>query len=128
MKTFLIPALLLMIIWSCNPARQSVKSTSEKKIVSDSTEYEITIIDNDFDMWYLQKASPATDHSNDFYRQWNQMGVRNWNEYFMHGRYHQVISDYINYNSTVDYGIEVNRKLYWYFKYVEEKYGVSVLK
>jgi len=124
----MIPAFLVMIIWSCNPQKHAFSSASERKIITDSTEYRIIIIDNDFDTWFLTHATPARDYSNDYYRQWNQIGVSNWNDYFMHDRYHQVISDYINYNSTVDYGIEVNRKLYWYFKYVEEKYGVPVLR
>ncbi len=127
MKTFLIPALIAMLAWSCKPAQQIAKSTSHK-IVSDSSGYEITIIDPAFDNWYLMHFSPAKDYSNEYYRSKNQFGVNNWNDCFMHGRYHHAIDSYINYESSVDYGIEVNRKLYWYFKYTEEKFRIRLLR
>ncbi len=50
----------------------------------------------------------------------------NWNDYYRKGKYIEIIDSYINYQLQMDYGIEVNRKLYWYFKYVSENYKVRL--
>lgn len=39
---------------------------------------------------------------------------------------HKVIDCIIEYQSNVDYGIEVNRKLYWYFLYITENYKIRL--
>jgi hypothetical protein len=33
----------------------------------------------------------------------------------------------INYEPTVDYGMEVERKLYYYFRWVDTKLGIPIL-
>jgi hypothetical protein len=120
MKKLIFSLFVLLIVWSCTPSQKSGSSERHSTIKSDSTEYEITIIDNDFDQWYLINYSPAKDYSNEYYRGKNQVAVINWNDYFTRNRYHRVIEDYIFYDNSVDYGIDVNRKLYWYFKYIED--------
>ncbi len=96
-------------------------------IITDSTEYEITIIDPEFDTWYLLNFSQAKDRTNEYYRGKNQVGAINWNDYYNKGRYHRIVENYLYYNNSIDYGIEVNRKLYWYFKYTEEKFRIRLL-
>jgi hypothetical protein len=115
-----------MVAWSCSPSQKTGSSERHSTIKSDSTEYEITIIDTDFDHWYLINYSPAKDYSNEYYRSKNQAAVINWNDYFTRNRYQRVIEDYIFYNNSVDYGMDVNRKLYWYFKYTEETYKIRL--
>lgn len=128
MKNLFIPACIGLLIWSCTQTHQVSKSTAGKIQIADSTEYEITIIDPDFDQWYFLNYSQAKDYSNEYYRSKNQVGVSNWNEYFNQGKYHRVIENFIFINPATDYGIEVNRKLYWYFKYVEENYRVNLFR
>ena len=94
----------------------------------DSTEYEITIIDNEFDLWYQLNYSPAKDYSNEYYRSKNQIGVINWNDYYNRNRHSRVIENYLYYDSSVDYGLEVNRKLFWYFKFIEENYRIRLFQ
>lgn len=126
MKKLIFPFFFLLVVWSCSPSQKNGSSERHSTIKSDSTEYEITIIDNEFDHWYLLNFAPSKDYSNEYYRSKNQIGVINWNDYFTRNRYHRVIEDYIFYNNSVDYGIEVNRKLYWYFKYIEDTYKISL--
>lgn len=92
----------------------------------DSTEYEILIIDPDFDRWYLLNYSPAKDHSQEYYRGKNHVAVINWNNYYRAGRYGRVIESLIDYQPTIDYGMEVDRKLYWYFTYVVSTYKIRL--
>jgi len=109
------------------PSQKAGTQNKTAEIRKDSTEYEITIIDPDFEQWYLLNYSPAKDYSNEYYHSKNQFGVTSWNEYFMNGKYHRVIENTITYDYNTDYGIEVNRKLYWYFRFIEEKYRIRLM-
>ncbi len=128
MKNLLVLSFLIMLIWSCNTSQKTSKRPTGKIEIADSTEYEITIIDPDFDIWYLMNFSPAKDRTNEFYRSKNQTAVNNWNGYYSRGRYRHSIDCSINYSPATDYGIEVNRKLYWYFKYTEYKFNIYLLQ
>jgi len=127
MKKFIFPLFIFMIVWSCSPLLKTGSEVKHSVIKSDSTEYEITIIDTDFDRWYLMHFSPVQDYSNEYYKSKNRLGVSNWNAYFTRSRFQRVIENYIFYDYNADYGIEVNRKLYWYFKYVEDQYRIRLL-
>ncbi len=126
MKKFIFSIFVLLVAWSCTPSHKTAVSDRNPILKSDSTEYEITIIDPDFELWYLMNYSPSKDYSNEYYRSKNQVGVLNWNEYYYRGKYHRVIENFIPYDNSVDYGIEVNRKLFWYFKYTEEKFRIRL--
>ena len=129
MKRLLTFAFILLSVWACTSKREAVKSPDTVPVlVIDSTEYEITIIDPAFDHWYLMHFSQVEDRSNEYYRAMNGLGVSNWNQYYMRGRYPNSIGSYINFIPSVDYGIEVNRRLYWYFKYIEETFRIRLLK
>jgi len=133
MKNLIFLLFVLLVAWSCSPSKKTAATgmqltiQSDSTIKSDSTEYEIIIIDPEFDHWYLLQFSPAKDHSNEYYRNKNQAAVVTWNGYFNRNRYHRIIEDYIYFDNSVDYGLEVNRKLYWYFSFVEEKYRIRLL-
>jgi len=126
MKKFFLPILILLFAWSCSSTQKAGSAESRPTIKSDSTEYEITIIDNEFDNWYLMNFAPSKDRSNEYYRSKNQVGVSSWNDYYTRNRYHSIIYDFIYFDNSLDYGIEVNRKLYWYFKYTEEKNNIRL--
>ncbi|MDY0103615.1 MAG: DUF6146 family protein [Lentimicrobium sp.] len=129
MKKLLFSGLMLFVGWSCtqqNELVQSQKKNSEINI--DSTEYKILIIDPDFDRWYMMRYSPSMDRSNETYRSMNIIGVQNWNSFYERGKYPNAIGSYLNYQTNIDYGLEVNRRLYWYFKYIEETYRIRLLR
>jgi len=128
MKKLLIPVFILLLAWACSSTQKTGSSDKRSVIISDSTEYEITIIDPEFDLWYLLNYSEAKDHTNEYYRSKNQVGVINWNDYYNRGRYHRIIENYIYFDNSIDYGIEVNRKLYWYFKYTEDTFKIRLLQ
>ena len=123
---FLIIAAALMI-WSCSSNKNTTKTSAVlTQIEQDSTEYELIVIDNHFDQWYQLNYSEAKDRSEDYYRSKNLFAVQTWNEFYRLGKYPDVIDSYINYQPQLDYGIELNRKLFWYFKYVEDYYKVNL--
>jgi len=91
---------------------------------TDSTEYKLIVFDTGFENWYLQRNKPSWYHTESYYEHWNQRYVNEWNYRYSlgDGRF----EDYINYNPAKDYGIKVEHKLYYYFKYFQEKNNVSL--
>lgn len=129
MKKLFFFGFLLFVGWSCKQQNELAQSQENPGEISiDSTEYKILIIDPDFDRWYMMRYSPSMDRSNQTYRSMNNIGVQNWNSFFDRGRYPYAIGSYLHYQPNIDYGIEVNRRLYWYFKYIEEKYRIRLLR
>jgi len=54
------------------------------------------------------------------------IAVGNWNDFYCTGRYNKIIDSLIEYHPDTDYGIEVERKLYWYFKYIVSTYKIRL--
>ncbi|GAB1418960.1 hypothetical protein MASR2M12_17250 [Bacteroidales bacterium] len=132
MKTFLLFFALLALATSCQSTKKattvSAPASTQINEEADSLHHEILILDPEFEHWYLSRFSPAADRSNEFYLSMNRLGISNWNHYYSSGRYQRAISSYIDYQPFTDYGIEVNRKLFWYFSYIEEKFRVPLLR
>jgi hypothetical protein len=122
MRTEFFIGMIGLLILGCSPA-QKVSKTSAKLTQNsqDSTEYEIMIIDPQFDQWYDINYSPAKDHSKEYYRGQNLVGVTNWNNYYNSASFRRIIDSSIDYRPDVDYGIDIDRKLYWYFRYIESE-------
>lgn len=121
-------SIMILAVWACSSGKNATKtSATVTKSSQDSTEYEIIIIDPAFDQWYITNYTPAKDYPLEYYRGRNIIGVANWNEYYRSGRYTRTILNEIDYQPNIDYGIEVNRKLFWYFRYIEETERIRVL-
>jgi len=94
------------------------------KIASDSTEYEIIIIEPGFNTWLASIAKPEGYYSQSYLENRNQTYVINWNQRVTQPlRYNPNLYEMrIDYNANIDYGYEVNYKLYNYFVYFQRKY------
>jgi hypothetical protein len=127
MKPVFYIGILSLLVYACSTA-ENASETSAKLAQNnlDSTLYEALIIDPNFDTWYLLNFALSKDRSNDYYRMKNNIAVVNWNDYYRKGLYLKVVDSYINYEPHIDYGMEVNRKLFWYFKYVQENYKIQL--
>jgi hypothetical protein len=127
MKPVFFFGLVALLVLGCSTAKNTPKTPAVlANHGSDTTEYELVVTDLRFDHWYLVNYSEAKDRSNEYYRGQNQVAAARWNDYFRSGRYDRVIDSELNYLPGTDYGKEVNRKLYWYFRYVEEQYGIRL--
>jgi hypothetical protein len=126
-KVLLFIGIMALAAVACTPARDAAKTSAMvKQDTSDSTSYEITIIDIYFDEWYQTHYSPAKDRTNEFYRVKNNIAVSRWNYYYNTTQYTWVIDCSIDYRADIDYGMDVNRLLYWYFTYITENYKVRL--
>ena len=127
MKPIFFIGMIALLAWGCSPVKKVEKTSATlTQTIQDSTEYEILIIDPQFDQWYLLNYSPAKDYSKEYYQGKNLFAVANWNDYYRSGRYSRIIESLIDYRPNVDYGIEVDRKLYWYFKFIVSTYKIRL--
>lgn len=94
-------------------------------ISNDSLEYEIIIIEPGFDTWLNSVARPEGYYSQNFLENRNQIYVINWNQRTMEPfRYNpDLYTMQIDYDPNIDYGYEVNYKLYNYFIFFQRKYN-----
>ncbi len=121
--------LVLFFIGSCTTTQKPVQITDENLISQkpDEEEYDIVVLDPGFESWYDMKWSPARERSLSFYDTWNDRYAQAWNYKATAPGYNRFFTSTINYDPSVNYGLEVSRKLYYYFKYVENKLNIPIL-
>jgi hypothetical protein len=117
---FLIFSLLAMIQMNgFSQNRVDSKSLKADTISMDSLEYRLIVLDPGFDSWLATKPG-AQFYSKDYYERWNRIYVTEWNLRYMTSRDSIVYDTYIEYDPKTDYGLDLNYRLYYYFKYFEE--------
>lgn len=128
--------IIVYSIFSCK-SYQKTKNSDEMvstnttqdtiRIANDELEYEIIIIDVGFESW-LVTQKPMTYYTNQYLRNWNNLYVSEWN--IRVNSPHQYNTDLyeqlINYESYIDYGIEVNYKLFQYFQFFQKRYNQNL--
>ena len=130
MKTLITFLIISIFLISCNSTVKTTSTTNSNlpegavRIANDSLEYEIIIIDIGFESYLHSIAKPANFYSQSYYEIKNTFYVTEWNIRAQNPlRYNSSIyENVIDYNFSTDYGLDVNYKLYNYFKFVEYKY------
>ncbi|WP_170258007.1 DUF6146 family protein [Maribacter flavus] len=107
--------------------RQAFESTEGDtvRIANEETEYEIIIIDPGFYTWLKSIARPEGYYSQSFLENRNILMVMEWNRRVLQpAQFNPNLYELqINYENNIDYGYEVNYKLYNYFIYFQRKYN-----
>ena len=134
MKLLKQTALLFSIgifIWSCGSL--PIKNTTTEKeepvvIANDSLEYEIIIIDPGFNLYLNTVAQPEGFYSQEYLEARNSVWVTIWNQRVQNPRQfnQNVYENIIDYQPTIDYGYDVNYKLFNYFLFAQRKYKMSL--
>ncbi len=137
MKKRILPVLLIFaLLFSCTAQKEALDISSEEQAVfnsndeheveikDDETEYEIIIIEPGFYTWLKSIAKPEGYYSQSFLENRNAIMVITWNQRAMQPlQYNPNLYEMqINYDQNIDYGYEVNYKLYNYFIYFQRKY------
>lgn len=126
-----------VVLISCTSQKSTLDVTSEEKAVfqsndkeaveisDDETEYEIIIIEPGFYTWLKSIARPEGYYSQSFLENRNAIMVVTWNQrVLLPQRWNPNLYEMqINYDPSIDYGYEVNYKLYNYFIYFQRKYN-----
>lgn len=150
MKSLYTVLILLLLLTACSSQKQTIEqntdsdqeqldiSAKEKKafsgkeakgdtvtIADDKTQYEIIIIDPGYYSWLHSIAMPEGYYSQQFMEARNRIYVMNWNQRTLNPfAYDPSLYEMkIDYDPNIDYGYEVNYKLYNYFLYFQRKYN-----
>jgi hypothetical protein len=126
----LISILFLILIHFSSFAQTTPKNDKEESAMkpekNDDGEWELTVIDTQFDYFLNAVAKPISQYSESFLKSRNTMLVTEWNSYYTSGRYRNIIESSIDYNSKEKYGIKFEYKLYQVFAYVNWKYKLRM--
>ncbi len=136
MKTLIYILLVGGFIISCNTSKTTVSKKNKTKkelaiasndtvsIANDELEYEIIIIEPGFNFWLASRAKPEGFYSQQYMENRNYLYVTEWNNRVLQPqRYNSNLYELrIDYQPNIDYGYEVNYKLYNYFIYFQLNY------
>lgn len=122
---------MLSIVYGCSTysafkTSASIQDKENEIAAADSVGYELLILDTGFESWFASRNRFATAHSDNYYKNWNQIYVLEWNQLYRQGN--PYFDNYIDYDPLEDYGLEINYKLYNYFQFVEEQTGISLVR
>jgi hypothetical protein len=92
----------------------------------DSLEYKLIVLDPGYDAW-LASQPPKTFYTKEYYEMKNRLYVQEWNHRYMTFRNNDRYDTYIDYNSSTDYGLELNYKLFYFFRYFEETNRIKLI-
>lgn len=125
--TFLFAILIFTL--SCTPQRNISNQDNDPLIkaqVNEDGEYDLMVIDTQFDYFLNAIALPINSYSEEFLKSKNRFLVTEWNSLYYSGRNRNVIESSIEYDPTINYGIKYEYKLYQVFEYVKWKYGLRL--
>ena len=128
----IIPIITIAIlIWSCGSTPTNTKKIEKEEpvvIKNESVEYEITIIDPGFNNYLTTVARPPGYHSQIYLENKNRFYVSIWNSRVNNpSRFNpNIYENIINYQQQIDYGYEVNYKLFNYFLFAQRKYKMNL--
>lgn len=116
---------------SCSSiAKNKEYTTKEEPVVikNESVEYEITIIDPGFNNYLTTVARPPGYHSQIYLENKNRFYVSIWNSRVNNpSRFNpNIYENIIQYDPHVDYGYDVNYKLFNYFEFAQQKYRMRL--
>ncbi|HEX7493850.1 MAG TPA: DUF6146 family protein [Bacteroidales bacterium] len=123
--------IMLVILAAIQRDGFSQKKWERERIKADTTsvdslEYRLIILDPGFETWLMTKP-PKDFYSNEYYAQKNRLYVAEWNMRYMTASNTGLYDTYIDYNFKTDYGLDINYKLYYYFKFFEETNHTNLL-
>lgn len=129
LATLLFLGIFMVSCHSSKPPHNAVSKVNNKeqdtvRIANDSLEYEILIIEPGFNSWLATTAKPEGFYSQEYMEARNRQYVIEWNQRVLQPlRYDSNLYELqIDYQPFIDYGYEVNYKLYNYFIYFQLTY------
>lgn len=120
-----------LFFWSCGSSPVKNNSTQKEEpvvIANESLEYEIIIIDIGFNLYLNTIAKPEGFYSQNYLENKNRVFVANWNNRARNPQQFNpnIYENVIDYDANIDYGYDVNYKLFNYFLFAQQKYRMSL--
>ena len=134
---FFFGLVLVLFIVQCSGSKKSIDISKEEEevfnhigrdtvsIKNDTLQYEIIIMEIGFNTWLQSIAKPRGYYTQNYMENRNRIYVINWNQRVLQPQKFDpnLYELQIQYDPNVDYGYEVNYKLYNYFIYFQRKYN-----
>jgi hypothetical protein len=106
----------------------NIESNQPEAESVDSVEYVLETFDAKFETWYALHNSPSQYRSKSYYEGWNQRYVSAWNYNASDPGKNWFFEPVVGYDPTIDYGFELNHKLFYYFMYVENVLKIEIMQ
>lgn len=129
MKNIITIVLFLFVPLSCFSQSKTKNSDDPSEIKpskNDDDEWDLTVIDTQFDYFLNAIAQPISQYSESYLKSKNKFLVSEWNSYYSSGKYRNIIESGIDYDPRENYGIKFEYKLYQVFAFVSWKYGLKM--
>ena len=129
---YFIPIAILLVVFvvpSCGTTKHSAAPKQKVEMISDNdiNEYSLIVLDGGFESYIATKPS-AQFYSQQYFENWNKQYVLEWNIRHRNPlRYGGFYETEINYDPMEDYGLELNYRLYYYFQFIKDKYGIVLI-
>ena len=137
MKNLILILFLYFGAFSCKTSDKKMIANSETQTVANDTkhisntelEYDIIIIEPGFSTWLLTRAKPEGFYTQNYLENKNVRYVSEWNSRVSQPtRYNSNLYEMqIDFRQGIDYGYDVNYKLYNYFVFFQNTYKQNLL-
>jgi uncharacterized protein YcfL len=125
MRHFILIISVIFIFGACS-AKKAVVKIEDQSSTGDSVQYELIIDEQGFDSWVATNSKPIWYHEKEYYRTWNILYLTEFNYRVLQTNSDHPFTETINYDLQTDYGLDLEYKLYWYFKFIEYKYNTKL--
>ncbi|MEN8878762.1 MAG: DUF6146 family protein [Polaribacter sp.] len=130
-KHLFLLSVISIVFYACgsSPLNNTEIEKEEPVIIAnDSLEYEVIIIDPGFTTFLNSIAEPEGFYSQKYMEARNRAWVFTWNQRAQNSFQFNpnIYENIIDYRPTLDYGYEVNYKLFNYFIFAQRKYKMSL--
>ena len=128
-RVLLLLSALFFFLIACSVSQDKKSFDNKPKLESDTIrisneeiEYEVLIIDIGFQSWFNSYAKPRNYYSQSYLESRNRIWILEWNRRAMLPlQYNPNLYEMtINYDSTTNYGYEVNYMIYNYLVYFQQ--------
>lgn len=124
---FFIGVFIFVIACSTQKGIVKIEEDKDETTEEDSLEYALETFDSKFDTWYLLHNNPSQYRSQEYYEGWNQRYIAAWNYNATQPGKRWFFEPVVGWYPTVDYGFELNHKLFYYFQYVERVLKIDIM-
>jgi hypothetical protein len=122
--------LVLLVAFQMNGYGQKSRNQIKVKpdtLAVDSVKYELIVLDPGFETWLIS-IPPMNYYSQNYYETKNRLYVIGWN--YRCGdplTFGNLYDTHIDYDPKIDYGLELNYRLYYYSLYFEATNHIRLL-
>ena len=94
---------------------------------NDSLTYNLVVFEPGYEL-FLLKQQPEQYYSEGYYKLWNNLYVMAWNTNYNTQATTGLYDNYIDYDPKIEYGKNLEYRLYYFFRYFEKKHHVILVE